>query len=195
MLLIMHPANRRRNCVLECAGGFDVIEAVTEHPVMHASQTPSRRCQLRFTAGPKRCGSRASTIADANWATLPAFNPTPATGTTIESTQEAEGLAVSGATMGSHVGTVSGLPQQAWRDFVSHNSLGCGPADVQLSSAVRGGPHDRVGGDFRLENWRHRLWLARQSTAVPVELWSVDRWQLHHRHVHGAAIVEQFRPQ
>ena len=52
-------------------------------------------------------------------------------------------------------------------------------------------PHDRIRGDFRLVDRRHRLRGARQPALHPVELRRVHRRQVHRRHVNAAAVVKQ----
>src|SRR4051794_1290980 len=57
---------------------------------------------------------------------------------------------------------------------------------------MRCGPIDTVGSNLRLEYRRHRLRLLSDTSATPVELWSVERGQLHHCDVYVALLMNQF---
>src|SRR5205823_14763523 len=48
---------------------------------------------------------------------------------------------------------------------------------------------DRVGRQLRLIDRRNRLSSARHVTARPLELWSVQRGELHHRETHVRSLV------
>src|SRR6185437_10777461 len=54
------------------------------------------------------------------------------------------------------------------------------------------GPVDRLRGDFRLENRRHGLGMARKAGAAPFELRRIHGGPLHHGEMDADGVVEQF---
>src|SRR3954470_15111426 len=70
--------------------------------------------------------------------------------------------------------------KNARRDLVCDDRRGRAAAHVPLSAVVMGRPPNRLSGNFRLVNRRHRLRLARESTLHPTKLRRVERRHLNH---------------
>ena len=84
---------------------------------------------------------------------------------------------------------------QARRDAVADNRFDGWKADEVLAPWMVRRPDDRLGGDLRLKNRRHRLRASTEAALHPVELRRIQCRQLHHRYVHLTAIVQQLRAQ
>src|SRR5436190_6658995 len=59
-----------------------------------------------------------------------------------------------------------------------------------LAAILVCGVDDRFGGNLRLIDWRHWLWLARQTALHPTELRRIHGRQLDHRHPHVAFVMQ-----
>src|SRR5690349_10078590 len=60
--------------------------------------------------------------------------------------------------------------RQARRDFVAFDRRHRRPSDENFSALMMRGPMNRVGGDLRLKNRRHRLRLSWQAALHPGKL-------------------------
>src|SRR5919199_2251624 len=87
------------------------------------------------------------------------------------------------------------VAQQARDEFLPPDRCHGRPADIQLASVVLRGPDDRLSGNIRLKNRRHRLGLAWHAGLAPGELGGVEGRHLYHRHPDMAAIMNQLGAQ
>src|ERR671910_2635325 len=82
------------------------------------------------------------------------------------------------------------LVEEARCQLISHDRLYSRCADHDLFATGVCREPDCKRGDFRLINGADWLWLARDPSSDPVELWRIHSGELNHRDMHIAVVVQ-----